>query len=98
MLAGLCLLMANGCLGWHSLIPVPPQSSNNYATAAVVVATGAVLYASAGGCRIAGCPTGTYCDVASERCIRVECNLKNESEVCAAGTRCNLANGTCAAF
>jgi len=64
----------------------------------VVVATGAVLYVAAGGCKIAGCPTGMICDVASERCVRVECNLSNENEVCEPGTRCNLANGTCAEF
>jgi hypothetical protein len=72
--------------------------SNNPAAAAVITGTGAVLYATAGGCKISGCPTGTYCNVASERCIRTECDASNEREVCVAGTYCELRTGSCVAF
>lgn len=92
-------LLATSCVRHVPAEVVPvPALGRGYGAAAVAVGAGAVLYATAGGCKIAGCPPDMYCDLGSERCEPLECTLANEAKVCGENTRCNLRTGSCMAF
>jgi hypothetical protein len=65
--------------------------SSSYGYAAANVAVGAALYAVGGGCKIAGCPTNTKCNVVTERCDPLKC-LPN---TCGAAEQCDEASGRC---
>jgi hypothetical protein len=84
-LSAVILLVAPGC-GGSSTAGAP-------AAGAVVTAVAAgVLWASAGGCKLQGCPYGTYCDKKSGFCEVHKC-----SEGCPDGTVCNEGLDRCQA-
>ena len=71
---------------------------NDYGTAAVFAAAGAVLYAVDGGCKKAGCPSDMRCNPRSELCERVLCSKLDEQQVCGATSQCSSRTGTCVSF
>ncbi len=83
-------VLGSACVGSHPYYPGVGYSTSPAAAVANVAVAG-VLYVAAGGCKIAGCPTNTKCNVVSERCDPVKCAKTdcNPDEVCEESTgRC----------
>jgi hypothetical protein len=59
--------------------------------AAVTTGVAAILYVTAGGCKISGCPTNTVCNPTTERCDDVECTPRS----CGPDATCNTTIGRC---
>ncbi len=85
------LLAATACGGGGTGLYRGNVHSNSYGYAAANVAVGAALYAFAGGCKIAGCPTNTRCNVVTERCDPLKC-MPN---TCGDGEQCDEPTGRC---
>lgn len=54
-------------------------------------AVGGVLYVTAGGCKIAGCPTNLRCNTVTERCEKIPCGAQG----CSVGNKCDLIRDVC---
>ncbi len=76
------------------MLPDGRVHSSSPGLAVVNAAVGGALYVTAGGCKIAGCPTNTRCNVVTERCDPVKCG-KNE---CKADEVCDEKVGECMPF
>ena len=72
-----------GC-GGPSNVGAPGNTGANAGAAVGNAAAAGVLWAAGGGCRLQGCPYGTYCDRESGLC-----EVKKCSEGCPEGTVCN---------
>ena len=59
--------------------------------AVVNAAVGGVLYVTAGGCKIAGCPTNLACNTITERCEKIPCGTQG----CGLDQRCDLVRDVC---
>lgn len=79
-----------GC-GGNSSIYNGQIHSSSMGYAAANVAVGTVLYAVAGGCKIAGCPTNTKCNTVTERCDPVKCSPTD----CEKDEACDESSGRC---
>jgi len=81
----LCIWACLAWLGCHSPPPAGPVMPGGTAGGAAITAAAAgVLWAVGGGCRLQGCPYGTYCDEKTGFCQTKKC-----SEGCPNGTVCN---------
>jgi hypothetical protein len=80
-----------GCGGGGTSIYNGQLHSSSVGFAAANVAVGGVLYAVAGGCKIAGCPTNTKCNTVTERCDPVKCSPTQ----CEADESCDESSGRC---
>jgi hypothetical protein len=94
-LAGSALWLAAGC----GSAPPGPSSSlvgasqgQIAAGAAVTAIAAGALWAAGGGCRLQGCPYGSYCNQQTGFCDVRKC-----SEGCPDGTICNEGLGRCQA-
>lgn len=85
------LLAAAIVVGCGRLFPDASVASNAPTMAAANVIVGGALYVAAGGCKIAGCPTNTKCNVSTERCEPVQCNKSS----CPADAVCDEQSGRC---
>ncbi len=97
MTAALCGLLAAGTLACGTAgAPVPnaaPMSQGAAVTGAVVTAIAAgTLWIAGGGCRLQGCPYGSYCNDKTGYCDVRKCELG-----CPDGTVCNEGLGRCQA-
>ena len=79
-------MIAMGCGGASG------AEAGNAAGAVGNVVAASVLWAAAGGCKLQGCPYGTYCDKNSGFCEVHKC-----SEGCPQGTVCNEGLDRCQA-
>ena len=81
-------------LGCGGPQPVEPGTSvgTNAAGAGITAAAAGVVWAAGGGCRLQGCPYGSYCDQKSGLCEVRKC-----SEGCPDGTVCNEGLNRCQA-
>ncbi len=59
--------------------------------AAANAIVGGALYLGAGGCKIAGCPTNTRCNVTTERCDPIRCDKLS----CGPDAVCDEDKGSC---
>lgn len=82
-------MLATGCTGTRS--STDPAVGNTGGAIITAVAAG-TLWAAAGGCKLQGCPYGTYCDKKSGFCEVHKC-----SEGCPEGTVCNEGLDRCQA-
>ena len=73
-----------GCAGANSAGPNTPGVSTSATGAAATAGAAAVLWAVGGGCKLQGCPYGSYCNKDSGFCEAKRC-----SEGCPDGTVCN---------
>ena len=90
--AALALLLA-GCGGVPAAAPAYTGSpSVAYTGAAVTAIAAGVLWAVGGGCKLQGCPYGSYCNQKTGFCDVRKC-----SEGCPAFTVCNEGLGRCQA-
>lgn len=74
---------------------VSPQAPSQGATAAGAVVTAiaaGTLWAAGGGCRLQGCPYGSYCNQKSGYC-----DVRSCEQGCPEGTVCNEGLGRCQA-
>jgi len=62
----------------------PTSNATNAAGAAITAVAAGVVWAAGGGCKLQGCPYGSYCDTASGFCEVRKC-----SQGCPADTVCN---------
>ncbi|MET0344351.1 MAG: hypothetical protein ABW252_25285 [Polyangiales bacterium] len=75
---------AAGCGGASPNVTDGTTSSASTGGAIATAAVAGILWAGGGGCRLQGCPYGTYCDQKSGFC-----EVKKCSEGCPSGTVCN---------
>lgn len=92
----ICLGLCVGALGCGGAAPsagtaAGSQAVNAGGAIATAIAAGA-LWAVGGGCRLQGCPYGSYCDQKTGYCAVRKC-----SEGCPPGTVCNEGLGRCQA-
>lgn len=84
-----------GC-GTTGTPPVQPGDPGvpvgNAGGAAITAAAAGVVWAVGGGCRLQGCPYGTFCNGTSGFCVVKKC-----SEGCPSGTICNEGLDRCQA-
>ena len=59
-------------------------------TAVFTAAVAGLTWSTAGGCKLAGCVAGSYCDAESELC-----EVRSCGEGCPTHTRCNEGMGRC---
>jgi hypothetical protein len=85
----IAVLGAFGCGGTPS--PAGSQTLNVAGGVTTAIAAG-VLWAAGGGCRLQGCPYGSYCNHKSGFCEVRKC-----SQGCPDGTICNEGLGRCQA-
>lgn len=78
-------------LGCAPVLPDGRVHSTSYGTAAANVIVGGALYVAAGGCKIAGCPTNTRCNVVTERCDPIQCDKTS----CTPDSVCDEKTGQC---
>lgn len=52
---------------------------------------GGTLYVTAGGCKIAGCPTNLQCNTITERCEKIPCGTQG----CGLEMRCDVVLDRC---
>jgi len=84
-------LLALGCGGASPSPPLSGASQGQIATGAVVTAIAAgTLWAVGGGCRLQGCPYGSYCNKETGFCDVRRCD-----QGCPDGTVCNEGLGRC---
>jgi len=72
---------------------VPPQQggqSGSAAGAAITAAAAGTLWVAGGGCRLQGCPYGSYCNQKS-----AFCDVRSCADGCPEGTVCNEGLGRC---
>jgi hypothetical protein len=85
-------LLSAGCRGAGGTpSPVGSQTANIAGGASTAIAAG-ILWAAGGGCRLQGCPYGSYCNQKSGFCEVRKC-----SQGCPDGTICNEGLGRCQA-
>jgi len=91
---GVLVIALSGCAGGAQAIPQGnnkvPNASGGQALGNAVVA--GVLWAAGGGCRLQGCPYGSYCSFDSGFCQTRKC-----SEGCPDNTVCNEGLDRCQA-
>jgi hypothetical protein len=73
-----------GCAGENQAGPNAPGVGTSVAGAGGTAAAAAVLWAVGGGCKLQGCPYGSYCNKESGYCEVVRC-----ADGCPSGTVCN---------
>ncbi len=72
--------------------PAPGVPGGNAGGAALTAVAAGAVWAAGGGCRLQGCPYGTYCDQKSGLC-----EVKKCSEGCPEATVCNEGLDRCQA-
>src|SRR4051812_35583737 len=79
------------CLGTAGCGGSPqPAPGNNAGAAAITAAAAGSLWALGGGCRLQGCPYGSYCNQKS-----AFCDVRKCADGCPEGTVCNEGLGRC---
>jgi hypothetical protein len=73
-----------GCAGANQAGPNAPSATTSAAGAGGTAAAAAVLWVAGGGCKLQGCPYGSFCNKDTGLCEAKRC-----SEGCPDGTVCN---------
>lgn len=90
--AGVLALLVAGCGGAPAGPSVMGSQSVAYTGAAITAVAAGVLWAVGGGCKLQGCPYGSYCNQKTGFCDVRKC-----SEGCPDFTVCNEGLGRCQA-
>lgn len=90
--ASMLALLVAGCGAAPSAPSVVGSQSVAYTGAAITAVAAGVLWAVGGGCKLQGCPYGSYCNQKTGFCDVRKC-----SEGCPALTVCNEGLGRCQA-
>jgi hypothetical protein len=80
----LSLLLLMFACGGHTSALNDGSNEADYAGAAVTATAAAAMWVAGGGCKLQGCPYGSYCNEKSGYC-----DVKKCSEGCPVGTVCN---------
>jgi hypothetical protein len=85
---GLCVaLLIGACAGGQAPVAMDPSTNaGNAGGAAITAAAAAALWAAGGGCKLQGCPYGSYCNHSSGFCDVRKCS---DPGGCPDGTVCN---------